>query len=166
MLSTALFQIWQGTKQKEFGVSAMQLQSAIATWQSVQSFAVAAAVEFYCWTDTCTGPTAIDFFKSSMGSGEAAAHTIFVLKLVLGTCFLALMVNFCSFGLIGRTSPITFQVGPLPEPVGRSRPRSLVPLGVHTHPSPITDPLRTLSARWWGTRRHASCSRAATSSSR
>jgi len=29
---------------------------------------------------------------------------------VLFTCFLALAVNWCSFGLIGRTSPITFQV--------------------------------------------------------
>merc|ERR1711988_331098 len=34
----------------------------------------------------------------------------YTLWLVLGTCFLALLVNFCSFGLIGRTSPITFQV--------------------------------------------------------
>ena len=36
VLSTAIFQIWQGTKQKEFGINAMQLQSGIATWQSAQ----------------------------------------------------------------------------------------------------------------------------------
>jgi len=109
-VSTAVFQIWQGTKQKEFDVSAMQLQSSIALWQSVQSFTVAALVEFTCWSDTCTSPTAIGFFQSAMGSGAAAAHTVHVMKLVLVTCFLALMVNFCSFGLIGRTGPITFQV--------------------------------------------------------
>jgi len=111
VLSTSIFQIWQNTKQKEFGVSAMQLQSSIATWQSLQSFAVASAVEFTCWSGpTCSEPTAIDFFRSALGTGDAAAHTVHVLKLVLGTCFLALAVNFCSFGLIGRTGPITFQV--------------------------------------------------------
>ena len=110
VLSTAIFQIWQGTKQKEYGVSAMQLQSAIATWQALQSFGVAAVVEFSCLSEPCTEPTAIQFFQSAGGGSEAAAHTLYVLKLVLGTCFLALMVNFCSFGLIGRTSPITFQV--------------------------------------------------------
>ena len=43
---------------------------------------------------------------------EAAASDdgVRTLGLVLATCFLALAVNFCSFGLIGRTSPITFQV--------------------------------------------------------
>lgn len=28
----------------------------------------------------------------------------------MDTCFLALLVNYCSFGLIGKTSPTTFQV--------------------------------------------------------
>ena len=34
----------------------------------------------------------------------------YTLSLVLGTCFIALLVNFTSFGLIGKTGPITFQV--------------------------------------------------------
>lgn len=110
VLSTSIFQIWQGTKQKEFGVSAMQLQSSIALWQSVQSFAVAAAVESTCWSEHCHRPMAIAFFQNAMGTGIVADHTFYILQLVLVTCFLALMVNFCSFGLIGRTGPITFQV--------------------------------------------------------
>ena len=37
VLTTAVFQIWQGTKQKEFGISATQLQAGIAPWQSFQA---------------------------------------------------------------------------------------------------------------------------------
>ena len=47
----------------------------------------------------------LDYFAEA--SEPTHTHT---LMLVLGTCFLALLVNWCSFGLIGRTSPITFQV--------------------------------------------------------
>jgi len=107
VLSTAIFQIWQGTKQKEFGINAMQLQSGIATWQSAQALAVAACTEFFCSSSNPTCPTALAFFQGAMDGNATKAH---VMWLVLGTCFLALMVNFCSFGLIGRTSPITFQV--------------------------------------------------------
>lgn len=46
--------------------------------------------------------------RSAILNGNAEQqHTLWI---VLGTCFLALMVNLCSFGLIGRTSAITFQV--------------------------------------------------------
>ena len=104
VVTTAMFQIWQGTKQKDYGLSGTQLQSGIAPWQSAQALVVAASTEFFCY-----GPkpcvTAIDFFNA--WSDPAHMHTLW---LVLGTCFLALLVNFCSFGLIGRTSPITFQV--------------------------------------------------------
>jgi len=106
VLSTAVFQIWQGTKQKEFGISAMQLQSSIATWQTIQSAAAAAFAECMCWDggecSTATG------YITAVFAGDLEKMRIF--KIVLGTCFLALGVNFCSFGLIGRTGPITFQV--------------------------------------------------------
>lgn len=104
VVTTAMFQIWQGTKQKDYGLSGTQLQSGIAPWQSAQALVAAASTEFFCYGPTpCV--TAIDFFNSS--TDPAHMHTLW---LVLGTCFLALLVNFCSFGLIGRTSPITFQV--------------------------------------------------------
>jgi hypothetical protein len=64
----------------------------------------------YCY-EGAGGPNPCDtsyaFFASAFAGDARAAH---VLWLVLGTCFLALAVNLCSFGLIGRTSPITFQV--------------------------------------------------------
>jgi len=104
VITTAMFQIWQGTKQKDYGLSGTQLQSGIAPWQSAQAFVVAASAEFVCWgAEPCV--TALDYFEAA----AEPTHTQ-TLWLVLGTCFLALLVNFCSFGLIGRTSPITFQV--------------------------------------------------------
>jgi solute carrier family 35 protein E3 len=168
VITTAMFQIWQGTKQKDYGLSGTQLQSGIAPWQTFQSLAVASATEFVCLGSapcvTVRAPSAcgtaaavpaprrvatrprprrprapfaaargvaarsapsapsanlrkpphpphplqaLDYFEAAAASEPTHVHTML---LVLGTCFLALLVNFCSFGLIGRTSPITFQV--------------------------------------------------------
>jgi len=104
VVTTAMFQIWQGTKQKDYGLTGTQLQSSIAPWQAMQALVVAGSSEMICWSaEPCV--TTLDYFAEA--SEPTHAHT---LMLVLGTCFLALLVNWCSFGLIGRTSPITFQV--------------------------------------------------------
>ena len=110
VLTTAVFQIWQGTKQKEFGISATQLQAGIAPWQSAQALAVSFVTEVYCYTPPADGSpcdTAAEFFRSAFAGDEKQQRTLWI---VLATCFLALAVNLCSFGLIGRTSAITFQV--------------------------------------------------------
>jgi solute carrier family 35 protein E3 len=105
VLATAMFQIFQGTKQKEFGLSGTQLQAAIAPWQSTQALIVAGAAECVCWSALSPCETAIDYFAEAAEPKHA-----YTLALVLGTCFVALLVNFTSFGLIGKTGPITFQV--------------------------------------------------------
>ncbi len=112
VLTTAVFQIWQGTKQKELGVSATQLQATIAMWQSAQALAVAGVTENSCYDEQVPCSTALSFFQEALlsGEGDDALQKQRTLGMVLGTCCLALMVNLCSFGLIGRTSPITFQV--------------------------------------------------------
>merc|ERR1719230_326507 len=51
--------------------------------------------------------TATTFFEGALAGNAGRIRTLWI---VLGTCFLALAVNLCSFGLIGRTSAITFQV--------------------------------------------------------
>merc|ERR1711957_639566 len=87
-----------------YGLSGTQLQSSIAPWQTMQAMVVAGSTEMVCWSaQPCV--TTVDYFSEA--SEPTHSHT---LMLVLGTCFLALLVNWCSFGLIGRTSPITFQV--------------------------------------------------------
>lgn len=104
VLATAMFQIFQGSKQKEFGLLGTQLQAAIAPWQSAQALAAAGIAECYCWGGApCE--TALDYF----GDASEPLHSK-TLLMVLGTCFIALAVNFTSFGLIGKTGPITFQV--------------------------------------------------------
>lgn len=107
--TTAVFQIWQGAKQKEFNISATQLQAGIATWQSVQALTVSAVTEMYCFgaADGEECDSSFMFFKRAAAGDPRLQHTLWI---VLSTCFLALAVNLCSFGLIGRTSAITFQV--------------------------------------------------------
>lgn len=112
VLTTTVFQIWQGSKQKELEVSAVQLQAAVSFWQAVQSLAAAVALENLCVRlPPPLGPetptecrTALTFVASQRPSGS---H---VVLLVLLTCLIALGTNFSSFCLIGRTSAITFQV--------------------------------------------------------
>jgi len=109
VLSTAVFQIWQGTKQKEFQVNGTQLQDSVAVWQAIQALIAAAIFESTCYGSPSTGgacDTAVEFIKQAMSDADKQ-HTM---TLVLITCFIALAVNWCSFGLIGRTGPITFQV--------------------------------------------------------
>ena len=67
------------------------------------------------------------------GAFDGDARKVHTLWLVLGTCFLALAVNLCSFGLIGRTSPITFQV------VGHAKTCLVLVGGYLLFPSKLAD---------------------------
>jgi solute carrier family 35 protein E3 len=134
VLTTAVFQIWQGTKQKEFGISATQLQAGIAAWQTAQAFAVSVATEMTCYSPPADGSpcdTATEFFKSALVQGDDSRQR--TLWIVLGTCFLALAVNLCSFGLIGKTSAITFQV------VGHAKTCLVLVGGYVLFPSKLAD---------------------------
>jgi len=110
VVSTAFFQIWQGSKQKDYGVSGTQLQNAIALSQCVQSAVISFLMESSCEASGAGAgcDSAVAYVRTAMAHPFGGkAHTM---KLALVTCFLALSVNWCSFGLIGRTSAITFQV--------------------------------------------------------
>ena len=48
VLTTTIFQLWQGSKQKEYELSGVQLQSAVSFWQAAQSLAAAIALENLC----------------------------------------------------------------------------------------------------------------------
>lgn len=97
---------------------------------------------------------------------------------ILATCCLALAVNWCSFGLIGKTSPTTFQVCQLPCKIGRrmdTKVGEMSPSGISHRPKSdegIIDMAKTpcthkLSVAGGGTRqdlsrahwrvRHVSC---------
>ena len=106
VLTTAVFQIWQGSKQKEFSMSGTQLQAAVAPWMAAQRSSSPPPPRASAGSPTAAARSGAVFVREAAASDDGVR----TLGLVLATCFLALAVNFCSFGLIGRTSPITFQV--------------------------------------------------------
>ena len=90
VMATAQFNIWQGSKQKEWGLSSTQLTHALAPYMAAVTGV--AAVFF-----DCTGPSNI--FEHKFVSTE-----VFLIGF---SCAVATSVNLCSMGLIGRTSAVT-----------------------------------------------------------
>ncbi|EAX88880.1 integral membrane protein, putative [Trichomonas vaginalis G3] len=89
----SLFQIYTGSKQKEFTLSPLQLQHTTAYPQFVVALIVGFLLESW-------GPNAI--FNQDL--------TIRTIPVILSTGLIAVSVNICSFFLIGKTSAITYQV--------------------------------------------------------
>jgi|EP00908_Phaeocystis_cordata_P027111 solute carrier family 35 protein E3 len=100
VLTTTIFQLWQGSKQKEYELSGVQLQAAVSAWQAAQSLAGALAMENLCvarlpWEETTRECNTAYAYIADF---EAHRQT---LCFVAATCVIALCVNGCSFGLIG-----------------------------------------------------------------
>jgi len=89
----SVFQIKTGSKQTEYNVDGSPLQHAT----SFQQFALAAMASIVLET---TGDNSITKQKLTMSQ----------FMLLLATGVFAVSVNICSFGLIGRTSAVTYQV--------------------------------------------------------
>ena len=89
---TAQFQIWQGSKQREFTISAVQLSRAFSMPQLVVGAIVAIPADFI-FGDIMTYKPTFDFYVALFGS-----------------CLFAIGVQVSSTGLIGKTSPVTYQV--------------------------------------------------------
>lgn len=89
VLTTALFQTWQGTKQKEFNMSPMQLLLAVAPYQALITGVLAVGIES-------------DVVNHTFQDAEV------LLICVSGS--VAVSVNLCSMGLIGKTSAVVYQV--------------------------------------------------------
>jgi drug/metabolite transporter (DMT)-like permease len=89
VLITSRFQIWQGSRQKEYGISAIQITSLVMPYQTVFTFILALLLE-------------IPFARIKL-SYE-------LLFFILLTCVGAVAVNIITYSLIKSTSAITFQV--------------------------------------------------------
>ncbi|KNC49010.1 drug/Metabolite transporter superfamily protein [Thecamonas trahens ATCC 50062] len=92
-IATAQFQIYQGSCQSEYGVTSVQATAAITPYQSVLTLLVALMVEV-------PGEDSVLNFRLT-----APAFILIVLS-----CLGAIAVNLVSFALIGKTSPVTYQV--------------------------------------------------------
>lgn len=92
-ITTAQFQIYQGSCQGEHGVTSVQATAAITPYQAVLTAGVALLTE-------CQGEDSVLNYKLT---GPA-------LVLIVFSCIGAIAVNLVSFALIGKTSPVTYQV--------------------------------------------------------
>ena len=93
VLFTAQFQIWQGDKQAAHKLNAMQMNHA----QALPSF-------LFCLL--------LSLLLEQSGDNNVRAHELqqHEASWILLSCLLALSVNLCTYGLIGKTSPVTYQV--------------------------------------------------------
>jgi solute carrier family 35 protein E3 len=91
--TTALFAIWQGSKQAQHKVDPQQLLHSIAPFQALLSGVCALIFDF-------TGTRNI--MTHEFHSGEVV--------LIIASAFIAVLVNMSSMNLIGKTSPVSYQV--------------------------------------------------------
>eukprot|EP00802_Teleaulax_amphioxeia_P022061 Tamp_22473.p1 GENE.Tamp_22473~~Tamp_22473.p1 ORF type:complete len:344 (+),score=55.33 Tamp_22473:46-1077(+) len=111
VVSTAQFQIWQGSKQKQHGLSAIQATHSVAMPQAVVTILAAVPLERDIMTHR---------FDNNYTD----------VALIALTCLIAMVMNVTSFGLIGKTSATTFQV------VGHAKTCLIIASGFIFYPPP------------------------------
>ena len=112
--TTALFAIWQGSKQKQHDVTAQQLLLSISPYQAGLAGICSLLFDF-------SGPKSIqthNFYQEEI-------------ILIVTSCFIAVLVNLCSMNLIGATSPVTYNV------VGHAKTCLILASGYFLVPGPV-----------------------------
>jgi solute carrier family 35 protein E3 len=114
VLVTAQYQIWQGKKQKESGLSSMQLANSVSLYQIYVGAALSIFFEGEKLISRYFLATGVETDQTGLGSGEAEAASFsekyYLAGMISLSCLLAVSVNVHSFALIGKTSAVTFQV--------------------------------------------------------
>lgn len=102
---TAQFQIWQSGKQHEYGLSSMQIQHAVA-WQ--QTFIAAVGTLMF---DVCM-PSVKGHVLLRPGSLFEQQYRGDWLEVywLIACCIVAVVMNLSTYALLGKTSPVTYQV--------------------------------------------------------
>jgi len=93
VLFTTQFQIWQGDKQKKFQLNAMQINHTTAIPSALFCTLLALIFETH-------GTNSVQNYQLTTQS----------ITWIAISALLAFTVNLCSYGLIGNTSPVTYQV--------------------------------------------------------
>jgi len=101
---TAQYQMWQGSKQHEHGVSAMQITHSVTLPQSVLGCCATLVFDVGC--PSLKRPLLL----RPGGLLEHEMTDKWVPIWILVCCALAVLMNFSTYGLLGRTSPVTYQV--------------------------------------------------------
>jgi solute carrier family 35 protein E3 len=96
MVITTQFHIWQGEKQTQFNLNALQINHA----QAFPTFILCAILALLL---ECDGPDdSVNVLKHTWKRNE--------ITLIAVSGLLAASVNLCAYGLIGNTSPLTYHV--------------------------------------------------------
>lgn len=103
ILLTAQYQIWQGSKQHEHGLSPMQISHSVAFPQSVLGFAATLVLDVFC-------PSVKDYML--LRRGGLLDHDLqrSTVLWIIACCVVAVLMNVSTYGLLGKTSPVTYQV--------------------------------------------------------
>ena len=122
VLSTAQYQIWQGTKQREANLTEMQLTMSVTSMQIVVCGLLATFIEGQ------------DVMRVLFGDEEEPPKmTAELAGQIILSCLLAVSANVHSFALIGRTSAVTFQI------VGHGKTCLIIIAGYILYPLPSFD---------------------------
>lgn len=105
ILCTAQYQIWQSGKQHEHGVTAMQITYSVSWPQSIVGVSSALLIDVFC-------PFIKDYMLLRKGGlldhqWRSQMDDIFW---IVACCAIAVVMNISTYGLLGKTSPVTYQV--------------------------------------------------------
>jgi len=128
VFSTAQYQIWQGSKQREAQLTDMQMTMSVAGVQIVIAGIVSLLLEGPEVFEVVFGDTSS--MSEVIGENPPAKMTIELAGQILLSCLLAVSANAHSFALIGRTSAVTWQV------VGHGKTCLIIIAGYIMYPLP------------------------------
>jgi len=104
--STSVYRIFQETKQKEFKIGPETFQASMSGWQAVLGFVAAFIVEGLP-IENDAQHTVIDWL---MHPRQYTPELGIMLLWLFGVCCAALLVNYTSMVLIGKTGPVAYAV--------------------------------------------------------
>jgi len=104
ILATARFQVWQSSKQREHGLSSLQIAHSVSLPQMLFAFLA-----------TCVFDVFFPFLKDWMllRSGGLLDHKLrnqSDLHWIVGCCAIAVVMNMSTYGVLSKASPVTYQV--------------------------------------------------------
>jgi len=122
--STSVYRIFQETKQKEFKIGPETFQASMSGWQAVLGFVACFVVEGLP-IENDAQHTVIDWL---MHPRQYTPQLHIMLLWLFGVCCAALLVNYTSMVLIGKTGPVAYAV------VGNAKTVFTIILGIIMFP--------------------------------
>merc|ERR1711920_384117 len=103
-LVTAQYQIWQGSKQHEHGLSAMQITHSVTLPQSIIGLSSTLLLDVCCpWIKGWLLLPSDGLLEHTFRGPEDGLW-------IAGCCGLAVAMNLSTYGLLGKVAPVTYQV--------------------------------------------------------